>query len=531
MNKNQITTASVGECPAKVEQSEETNTAAVAEAIVSTGKIPATDDQRKTVQQLIEAKGQPFLLNEQGKLNRVNEAFWAALILTEHHLLWEPNEGQFYLYKGEKGLWKEYRVEKLQQLIGDRLLQAARDIKEEGLERCRQLSTLNAIITNIKGIRSCPGVFSGERKAIHLENGMLKLDKEKRAFEFVSFSPDFFSRNQSPIVYDKMATCSRFLGELVNPALEDADALLFQKHAGQCILGTNLTHRMLIMHGAGAAGKSTLTNVVVGLIGEVNKHQLKTDQLGGRFEIGRYHGKNLLVGSDVKPDFLNKSGATHLKSLIGGDYLEGEKKCLNERIPIRGNFNVLINCNERLTVNVAEDESAWSRRLLIVEFKKPNYAKKIDGFAELLLKEEASGILNWALDGLFMLWEDLEKIGDFDMSPTQKKRIENMLGESESVRHFVQNCLVRGHGNITKEEFKEAYVAYCVKMGWVPKVPRKLSAEMDEVMARYMGVYESRSIIRHGVATRGFSGVILKTQAAVQVEQEIEVVHEEAMAA
>ena len=44
---------------------------------------------------------------------------------------------------------------------------------------------------------------------------------------------------------------------------------------------------------------------------------------------------------------------------------------------------------------------------MIVRFEGPVPKKKIPDFAEVLIEEEGSGILNWALEGLQMVLEDI----------------------------------------------------------------------------------------------------------------------------
>src|ERR1017187_8261859 len=60
---------------------------------------------------------------------------------------------------------------------------------------------------------------------------------------FEPFSPDFFSRNQSPITYDANATCPRFTNDLLAPALSVEDISLIQRWVGVAFYGINLPQR------------------------------------------------------------------------------------------------------------------------------------------------------------------------------------------------------------------------------------------------------------------------------------------------
>jgi hypothetical protein len=136
-----------------------------------------------------------------------------------------------------------------------------------------------------------------------------------------------------------MRSCSRwadFLGELLGAALDEDDVALLQQWCGLALLWRNLAQVMLILSGTAAGGKGTIVNVLNGVIGEANVHQLRTEHLGSRFETSFYVDKTLLYGADVEPNFLNTSTAHFLKSLTGDDLLTTEgTRVRGERVSLR----------------------------------------------------------------------------------------------------------------------------------------------------------------------------------------------------
>lgn len=97
-------------------------------------------------------------------------------------------------------------------------------------------------MAHLKGIAEKKHAFSYHKKdLIHLQNGILKIQEDK-TIDLVSFSPEFCSRNQSPIAFQADAKCDRFINELLLPPVSQEDAVLIQKYAGLCLLGDNLTH-------------------------------------------------------------------------------------------------------------------------------------------------------------------------------------------------------------------------------------------------------------------------------------------------
>ena len=123
--------------------------------------------------------------------------------------------------------------------------------------------------------------------------------------------------------------------------------------------------------------------------------------------------------------------------------MDAEQKCGTGSFLFQGNFCVVITSNSRLQVRLDGDVGAWRRRLLIVRFEGPVPEKKIRHFADVLIAEEGSGILNWALEGLKMVLEDDREHGDIQLTEAQSGIVDALLAESDSLRHFFIDCVVR----------------------------------------------------------------------------------------
>lgn len=167
----------------------------------------------------------------------------------------------------------------------------------------------------------------------------------------------------------------------------------------------------MILDGTPGGGKSQYANVIQAVVGQENVTQLRTDHLGERFELFRFIRRTLLVGVDVNKDFLQSKGAPVIKALCGGDWLDAEQQGGTGSFQFQGKFNILMTSNARLQVALQGDVGAWRRRMLIVRYESPPPKRIIFDFAELLIREEGPGILNWMLQGLYQLLEDIEETG------------------------------------------------------------------------------------------------------------------------
>jgi len=462
--------------------------------------------------QLVDQYGQPFYLNKSKEVASLNEAYWAAAYFAENIILFDPVAREFYRYDDANGLFTELSEHVIKREIANKILQVSRDINEPTLERHRKNYTLSNIVSHLKGTAEKRNAFVKELPFVHLGNGILYFRGSGEA-DFVKFSPTFYSRNQSPIYYDPKAKCERFLNELLRPAVTAEDSILIQKYTGLCILGNNLLQCFLILGGKPARGKSTLALVIQKLVGLNNVTELRTRHLAERFELFRYLKKTLLVGVDVPGNFLSQKGTHVIKGLLGGDYFDAEQKCGTGSFQLQGRYCIIITSNSRLQVKLDGDLDAWRRRLLIVQFESPTPPKKIPNFADILIRDEGSGILNWALEGLAMVLEDIRQYGGIQLGEGQQAIVDALLAESDSLRHFLNDHVVADEScELSVEELINAYANYCPVKGWNPKPATVIPRELEVLMLELFHISKAHSIRRNGKWVRGYHHVGFKTE-------------------
>ena len=378
------------------------------------------------------------------------------------------------------------------------------------LEKQRTDTRLNSIVAHLRGIVEKRGAFMQLERRIHLFNGVFSFDNDG---ELLNFSPVFISRNRSPISFNENAKCERFLDELLLPAIHREDVPLVQKYGGLCLLGTNLIQRMLILDGESARGKTQLANVIQAIVGRENVTQLRTKWLAERFETYRFLKKTLLVGVDVDPDFLSTKGAAVLKGLVGGDWFDAEQKLGTGSFPIQGNFCVIVTSNARLRVRLSGHIGAWRRRLLIVRYEASRPKKIIPDFGAMLVRKEGPGILNFFIAGLGMVLRDIEQSADGDLVLTerQKKIVDSLLAESDSLRFFLRQRVEKAPGaDLSVSEIVEAYAVFCPEMGWQPLPITEVHASLEGLMLELFQVTKAHRVERGGKSVRGFFEVAFK---------------------
>jgi len=459
---------------------------------------------------LIEKYGNACYLNTDGNVNGINERNWAGLYAEENRILYEPYEKEFYQYDHETGLWRTNTQARICELIAQRMLTVSRESGQITLEKLITQQKLKGIVGALTGIVERKDAFKAKGQFIHVANGIIRFADDGGGL-IDPFSPEDYSRNQSPIAYDPKAECPRFLTDLTCWGVSDEDATLIQRWVGLALYGYNLPQRFLILEGMPAGGKGTLVRIIHQLVGAQNCYQLRTTQLDSRFELYRYIGKTLLIGPDVPRNFFNRESSLAVKALVGGDPLNPEAKGSNGGFDMLGTFNLVVTCNSRLKIRLEDDADAWRRRLLIVRYERPPVAKRIPDFDKVLLREEGSGILRWGIEGFVKLQAELAERGDFKLTPAQQERIDSLLQESDSLRMFVRTRVERSDGdNVTTSELVQAYVVFCSDQGWNPLPATIAERKAPDLMLEHWQAPKSNSLGgESGKSSRGWRNVRL----------------------
>ena len=459
---------------------------------------------------LRESYGDPYL---EGKKEgaKLNQGYFAGRFTTEHVVLHEAAERCFYSYEAGTGLWRQQSVDSIKKKFSDDYHRLAMQWKKPELLPMRTNALLNAFADLLRGEVEQRGCFDNRGRVIHVANGMMHLDCDPP--ELRVFGKEYFSRNQCPIAFDESADCPRFRNELLASALDPEDVSLIQRWAGLCLLGRNLTQRLMLFTGSAGGGKSTLVSIIENVIGRCNIAELRTNLLLDRFELFSFVGKTLLTGKDVPADFLSTAGATVIKKLCGGDLVDAEGKGQNRRVQMKGEFNIAITCNSRLRVRLEGDTGAWRRRILMVNYERPKPAKPVRDFDRLLIDDEGPGILNWMIEGAVAHLRELDECGDFVLTPRQIARVDALLSESDSVRYFVRHGLAEADGgDVTTDELVSAYVDFCDGRGWDALSRRAVENQLADLMLERFRASKRNDIKREGKSQKGFAGVAISPE-------------------
>ena len=450
----------------------------------------------------------PAIVRTSGERGVPNQEFIAAYYLRKTRAAYDEASGKFHAYEPGSGLWKPVSNAAHMAALSRTYREVLTGKGGEYLLAGRTDRVLRQISRMAANLSSRDGAFGQRADRIHVANGMLRIG-EDGTVELLPFSPDFRSRNQCPVPWRPKAKCPEFLSA-IGQVLAPDDVQALRMYFGQCLLGGNPTQVFLILRGPAGLMKSTLQQILVQMVGAKNVESLRPGHLGGRFELARFVGKQLLVAADVASDFLATKGANILKSLTGGDTLTVERKGSNESIGIRGDFSVCITSNVDMRVRLEGDRDAYARRFLILDFRGSKPARAIPDFAAHIVAKEGPGILRWAVEGAVELMQAIKDTGRFPRSPAQLARIEELLDQSDSVAAFVSKCVLKDAGaDVSTEEIYAAYADFCGLRGWGSLTEREFKLKLPHLMNARHGAVGSPNLVREQKHVRGYRGVRL----------------------
>jgi P4 family phage/plasmid primase-like protien len=459
--------------------------------------------------------GEPFQINynKENKPTKVNfnQEWNARFFMQNHHVLFEPGEGTFYLYDDRTGLWRPESEDRIKTILADELREYWKKFwsaEAVALMPARTDRMLKDSINRLRGLCEKENAFKRDasKAYIHLPEGMLDL----YTMNLEQFSPNFYSRNMIPIHLNENADCPQFMNDLLAHALSVEQIETLQKYCGMALLGHNLSQQFVILEGTAGGGKSTIAKLICDVIGEDNVATLRSDMLAERFEMSAFCGKTLLIANDVNSDYMRKKGTGVIKSLTGADTLDVEFKGSNKRVRLKGNFCIAITTNSRLRIRLDEDGDAWLRRLILIRFVNPPPEKKIPNFAQKLLQEEGSGILNWFIAGAIKLLEDCKEFGRIKLPDSLQEEANALVEESNTVHNFLEEQVVADETqDVTTQELMNAYTRYCNNNN-LNSLPSKIvMRSFAKLIPEKFGAYSTNTIERWGSRTRGYRKIML----------------------
>jgi putative DNA primase/helicase len=326
------------------------------------------------------------------------------------------------------------------------------------------------------------GHLDADRMKINVNNGTLVIRKRDDG-DYVQFAPhdpaDMITK-VSPVDYDPSAVAPEFEKFLarVQPNLEMR--LFLQQWFGLSLTGDTSAHKLAFLYGKGRNGKSVLVNAVSHIAGDYAQSvPIETfldagkSRNGGQAtpDLAKLPGVRLLRTSE--PEKNAKLAEALIKLVTGGEPMDA-RHLQGDMFTFLPEFKLTIQGNYKPTLS-GTDEGIKSR-LLLVPFNVTIPKEERDTKLVDKLKAEASGILNWMLDGL-RSWLDNGLTEPQEITDATAK----YFATSDVLGRFLENCTVKEPGHrVQSSVLHQVYEAWCKSSGETPWKNRGFSLAMDE---------------------------------------------------
>lgn len=371
----------------------------------------------------------------------------AERIMRDVTICYDPATMRLYRWNGQ--YWEEYKEDHLRKLA----------IQYLGLE-AQKSRVEDAVYQTLRLCALPHGRAMNDRTDwICIKNGMLNI----MTLEMQPHSQEYFSTYQLPVEFnpDSPARCERFLAYLHQTVQTAGPIMQIQEFMGYMMLRNCRFGKVLILHGPGSDGKSTMINVMRAMAGEENCSAVNFADLEKSFQRSSLYNKLLNTATEIGDHAMD---SMVFKAIATGDWINGEFK--NRDVFEFRPFCKMVFGSNKLP-RMFDNSDGYFRRLLIVKFKRQFLEDDpdIDVNLEDKLMAELSEIFAWALVGLHRLLSQ----GRFTDSKETRTNLLEYRRLNNPVLCFLEDECEQGDDEAfqcPKADLYERYKAYCKTNGY-----------------------------------------------------------------
>ena len=430
---------------------------------------PSTDPNRDMLKEVSEEKNK----KQKEKKESFDPRLWADLffeqITARHKLVYcgDLAGKQWWHFDGQ--VWNQTSTGAIKALIHNQLM------PQGFLEKHR--NEVYAIIAH-----QCYNDQNWEenKKAIVFENGTLYVDPLHNQISFLSeFKQEDKIRTKVPYNYDPLAEAPRWRACMDHFLPDKARRDLFQEMFGYTLMSGQPFQSFFLLLGTGSNFKSTAIKVLEEMHRE-SREAVSLAGLASDFALGTLFMKKLAIDGDA--DSINKrdlGDAARILSIVkawtGGDAVKvAVKNVQGWTTPLNPKLVLAANKKPRF---IDPTKGVW-RRLKIIKFDMTIMpGTEIPDYDRILIKEEMTGIIVWAIEGLCRL---LSQRG-FTTSDQLKKDLEEYQLDNDNTLQFVKEFMVEDitAGWCDLRPIYQAYRAYAEESGSHPTTINEFKNRLD----------------------------------------------------
>ncbi|HYD66109.1 phage/plasmid primase, P4 family [Azospirillum sp.] len=324
--------------------------------------------------------------------------------------------------------------------------------------------------------------LDADKMMINVRNGTLVVRRRSEGdyVEFKPHDPSDLITKLAPVEFDPEAQRPAFDAFLAKVQPRDEMRSFIQQWLGLSLTGDVTEQLLAFFYGKGGNGKSVLIDAVSFVAGDYGETvPIETFLDHGKARGGGQATPDLAILPGVRflrtsePEKGAKLAEAMVKLVTGGEPIQA-RHLNRDFFKFYPQFKLTMSGNYRPTIS-GTDEGIW-RRVRLVPFGITIPKEERDIHLHEKLRAEASGILNWLLDGL-RVWIDkgLHEPEDVLQATAEYRSASDPLGR------FLSQCIVDSIGDrVQSSVLHQVYEAWCASAGENAWKNRGFSLAMDE---------------------------------------------------
>lgn len=359
-----------------------------------------------------------------------------------------------------------------------------------------KIKAMISLANSQEGIPVLPDELDKDPLLLNVSNGTMNL----RTDELLPHSKEYLITKLAPVKFDTTATCPKWLDFLNKIMINNRGLIQYlQRVAGYCLTGKTGEHKLFLLYGSGANGKSTFLKVLQTILGDyavkVDSELLIRKPAGGHTtSVTDLKGARLAITIEVQEG--RCFAEVSVKELTGGDSITA-RRMRQDNMTFEPTHKIILATNHKPVIH--ETTHAIWRRIDLIPFSYVFAEKeRIKDYHDKLL-EEKDGVLQWIFQG-YLEWQK-QGLGE---PPEVIAATKDYRTDMDILGDFLADCCIIEQGaEVTNKSLRAAYADWCQNNG-----EKEISSKTFSTRLQEQGFVKSRNLKTE--RGRGWKGIKVK---------------------